>query len=144
MMNDIQGTVGWLTSRIDLRTEHAIRKELRALEREADAALVVLYVPVGVGSREVIASAGEFATMPIRLPEIDSTKPSFETVRVDAGTRELAVVHQVTVGRRVVKMVLAVIAPGVEPNGALLDAVEDCAARIEDVLVERLSRVGSA
>lgn len=135
-LSDIRGTAAWLTSRIDLRTERRIRKVLRTLERAADARLVVVWMRNDRGDAEVIASAGDFAAMPACPRELESTKPSYAELQLNDGSHELAVTHQVVVGRRIAKLALVVIAPGVTPNEALLDLVERTAEAVEEVVVD--------
>lgn len=130
---DIPGSADWLLRRIDLRAELRLRKELRRLERDADARLVVLWIS---GQQEVVAYAGDFAAVPHRLPVLESTVPAHDTVTLVDGEREHAVVQQVVVGRGITKMAIAIIAPGVTSNAVLFDLIAGAAEQVEGVVVE--------
>lgn len=74
----------------------ALRKEMRRLEREADARLVVLRLPAGFGtSSMVVEHAGDDAVMPRRYPELISTVPSYEVAMCGDGEEHDALVHRI-------------------------------------------------
>jgi hypothetical protein len=129
---DLPGSPEWLLRRIDARTELRIRKELRRLEREADARLVVTWI---VGQKAAVAYAGDFDVVPHPLPDLRSTVPSHDDVTLLHGEREQAVVHQIIVGRGITKMAVAIVAPGVTENATLFDLIADTAERIEEIVV---------
>ncbi len=132
---DVPGTAIWLLRRIDVRTEHRLRKELRRLEREADARLVVLWI---LGHEEVVAYAGDIAAVPHPLPSLESSVPAHDGVTLIGGEREHAVTQQVLIGRGITKMAIAIIAPGVTQSAALFDLVADTAERLEEIVVGAL------
>lgn len=135
-MHYVPDSAEWLLSRIDLRTELCVRKQLRRLEREADARLVVVWVH---GREDVVVYAGDIAAMPHPFPTQESTVPGHEDVTLSNGEREHAVTHQIVIGRRVVKMGIALIAPGITKSAVLFDLVAATAERIEEIVVEAVA-----
>jgi hypothetical protein len=134
---DVPGSADWLTRRIDLRTENRIRRQLRRLEREADARLVLVWI---VGQQEiVIAYSGDYAAVPHPLPSLETTVPAHDDVTLVGGEREHAVTHQVIVGRAIAKMAIAIIAPGVTNSTTLFDMIADTTERVEEIVVEAIT-----
>ncbi|MBZ0121180.1 MAG: hypothetical protein K8H88_29565 [Sandaracinaceae bacterium] len=137
LLSWIPGTREWVRTTFTPRVELRLRKELRALLRTTDARAVALWHPRDRDA-DLITFAGDLDAVPEQAVERRSSVPSFQDVRLRDGSREVAVVHGVRLGRGLPSLTLAAVACGVDRSTDLFDAVELVGEALEEIVVSAL------
>lgn len=133
----VPGTHEWIAVKFTPKVEQRLRVELRKLAAAADARAAVLWMP-DRDKGELIAFSGDFDAIPKRFVPMSSSVPSHEEFVLDDGERVHAIVDLVQLGQRMRRFRLAAIAPGPANNALLFEAIESCAAKLEQLVVAAL------
>jgi hypothetical protein len=132
------GTMAWVLDRVDIRTQRELRCVLRSYERRLDARLIALYATGPSAPRGLLLEHhGDDAIMPRPFPLISSSVASYETVHGADGDDHEAVVHRIRIGRGLPPLGIVVVDMDAE-GPAALNAVEDCADEVEEIVVRAI------
>ena len=132
----VPGSIAAVLDALTLRAQLDLRTELRELRTVADAMLAVLWLTDG-GRTELLEYAGDRTLLPLPLPQITSSVPTFENVRCRDHDEHPAVVHAVRIGRGMLAAGLLLVDAHLPPP-RLVDAVEGAGARAEKIIVRAL------
>lgn len=132
-------SVDWILERLDVRAQREMRRVLRTYEQALDARLVAVFATGPSAPHGVLMEYhGDDAVMPRPFPFIASSIPSHETVACVDGDEHAAVVHRFRIGRGLPALGIVVLDVGAL-GPTVLDAVEECADKIEDIVVRAIA-----